>query len=224
MSRFEIEIKSFLGDKTQADLLVLSMKKIDPGCKEVCRSKQLNHYFKDGDVNVLISAVENLFKKEEQENLREVIAKGKDFSVRSRQKDAEVLLVVKASLDGGTSANTVTRLEFEEPVKITLSELDELILNAGFSYEAKWSRDRVEYLYKDINVCLDKNAGYGYLAEFEIISAAEEQNTVIKEKLKNIMSELKVEELPQDRLARMFAFYNENWSDYYGTEKTFLID
>jgi len=39
-----------------------------------------------------------------------------------------------------------------------------------------------------------------------------------------LMAELGVAELPQDRLARMFDFYNQNWPDYYGTDKTFTIE
>jgi hypothetical protein len=38
------------------------------------------------------------------------------------------------------------------------------------------------------------------------------------------MTELDVVELEQDRLARMFSFYNANWPDYYGTEKVFIIE
>jgi hypothetical protein len=38
------------------------------------------------------------------------------------------------------------------------------------------------------------------------------------------MQELGVDELAQDRLARMFAHYNQNWPDYYGTDKTFTIE
>ena len=29
---------------------------------------------------------------------------------------------------------------------------------------------------------------------------------------------------PQERLDRMFAFYNANWQEYYGTEKTFTLE
>src|SRR5690606_5968193 len=142
---------------------------------------------------------------------------GNSFSIRTRQKDDQVLLVVKASVDEGTSANTVSRLEFEEPVNLSLEELDQILLDSGFSYQAKWSRERGEYAYKGINVCLDKNAGYGYLAEFEKILDDESLVNAARDEIAEIMRELGVEELPQDRLERMFAHYNQNWTDYYGT-------
>jgi len=224
MSQFEIEIKSLLGEKAQAEALVQRMEKLDPNLKVVSENKQLNHYFKDGDINNLFLKTKELFERKVQEKFADIIKKGTDFSIRSRQKNEEVFLVVKAAVDGGTSSNTVSRLEFEEKVNISLADLDKLVLEAGFVYEAKWSRGRVEYAYKNANVCIDKNAGYGYLAEFEVISEAEAEIEEVKEELKTLMAELGVTELSQERLARMFAFYNDNWRDYYGTDKTFLIE
>ena len=45
-----------------------------------------------------------------------------------------------------------------------------------------------------------------------------------EDNLRGIMARVGVEELKQDRLQRMFDYYNQNWRDYYGTEKTFNID
>jgi hypothetical protein len=38
------------------------------------------------------------------------------------------------------------------------------------------------------------------------------------------MAELDLTELGQERLERMFEFYNKNWPDYYGTEKVFNLE
>lgn len=224
MSQYEIEIKSLLGDEESAGRLVEKMQSLDPECKKVSHNSQLNHYFAGGDIHKLYEKVEHLFQGEQHERFQRIAEKGSDFSVRTRQKNDEVLLVVKASLDGGTSSNTVSRMEFEEPVAVTLAELDELVLSSGYEYEAKWSRNRDEYEYKDIAVCIDHNAGYGYLAEFETVTDDEENLETVRENLETIMKELEVEELSQDRLARMFAFYNENWRDYYGTKKMFNVE
>ena len=43
-------------------------------------------------------------------------------------------------------------------------------------------------------------------------------------RLRALMTELGVEELAQDRLERMFAYYNANWPTYYGTEETFTVE
>lgn len=224
MAHFEIEIKSLLGNKENADALTAKMKELDPTTKITSRNTQLNHYFVGGDIKKLYEQVEHLFSGAEHDKLERVIERGSSFSVRSRQKNDEVLLVVKAAIDDGDSANTVKRIEFEEPVGITLDELDELILAAGFTYQAKWSREREEYEYKGASVCLDKNAGYGYLAEFEKIVPDEDLVDQVRDELEGLMAELGVTELTQDRLARMFEHYNANWPDYYGTDKVFVIE
>ena len=233
MSHFEIEVKSLLGEEHNALALKEKMHGLDPTCALVSTNKQLNHYFepasteqadKGGDMQELYEAVAHLFGEVERAKLKTTIDRGKEFSIRSRQRDEEILLVVKASIDEGTSANTIKRMEFEEPVAITLDELDALLLGAGFSYQAKWSREREEYAYKGASVCLDKNAGYGYLAEFEKIVHNEEEADEVRDEIDALMNELEVVELEQDRLARMFSFYNANWPDYYGTEKVFIIE
>lgn len=224
MAHFEIEIKSLLGEKEHADALKSRMAAADPSCQLVSENKQLNHYFEGGDIDALYAATEHLFEGGQHEKFKRIVEKGSDFSVRTRQKDEAVLLVIKASVDEGTSANTVSRLEFEEAVAITLDELDQLVLGSGYQYQAKWSREREEYAYKGANVCIDKNAGYGYLAEFEKVTEDESGIDAVRGELEALMSELGVHELPQDRLARMFAYYNDNWERYYGTDNTFTIN
>lgn len=224
MSHFEIEVKSLLGEEENAVALKQKMMELDPSTKKIAENKQLNHYFHNGDVQELYKKVEHLFTGEQHEKLKKIIERGNEFSVRTRQKDEEVLLVVKASIDEGTSENTVKRMEFEEPVSITLKELDELVLTAGFEYQAKWSREREEYEYKGASVCFDKNAGYGYLAEFEKIVQEESLADQVRSEIDVLMEELGVMELSQERLARMFDHYNNNWADYYGTDKTFVIE
>ncbi len=224
MAHYEVEIKSLLGGKENADALLSRMREIDPSVELVSKNAQLNHYFEGGDVKKLVASVQEFFDDEERTKLDTMVSKGNDFSVRTREKDGQVLLVLKASVDSGTSANTVSRLEFEEPVLLTLPELDTIVQNAGFSYQAKWSRSREEYSYKGANVCLDKNAGYGYLAEFEKVVASEDAVQSARTEIETMMTELGVSELPQDRLARMFDFYNKNWQEYYGTDKVFSIE
>lgn len=224
MSHFEIEVKSLLGEKERAEALKRKMQELDPACARVSQNKQLNHYFEGGDLKELYEKVRHLFAGEQHKKFQMIAERGSDFSVRTRQRDDEVLLVVKASIDEGTSANTVKRMEFEEPVPLPLDELDLLLLDAGHMYQAKWSREREEYQFKGVNVCIDRNAGYGYLAEFEKIVHDEAEADAVREELDGLMSELDVAELSQDRLARMFEHYNQNWAEYYGTEKTFVIE
>lgn len=223
MHSYEIEIKSLLGSSENADALRAKLQVIDPHCKQTSHNKQLNHYFIGGTMDALVSKVEGVVSAEAHQKLADLVHKVTNISVRTRNKDGQVQLVVKASVGDDTSANGVSRIEFEEKVSLTLEQLDRVLIEAGFRYQAKWSREREEYLCKGLNVCLDRNAGYGWLAEFEKVVHSEAEIAGARAEIEVVMKVCGVEELQQDRLERMFAFYNEHWPEYYGTDKIFTI-
>jgi len=229
MANYEVEIKSLLGNPENAEKLRSRLRDVDNGVTCHSTNKQLNHYFVGGDLMMLAEGLAEHLADGYQKKLSELAERASDVSVRTRltsqdDKDGEIFIVVKASVDDTTSENGISRMEFEEPVDLTLAELDELVLAAGFEYQAKWSREREEYVCKGVNVCLDRNAGYGYLAEFEKVVDDEGQIDAAREEVEQLMHDLEVEELPQDRLARMFEHYNKNWLEYYGTEKVFVVE
>ncbi len=222
---YEIEIKSLLGSKENAETLKNNLKKYFPDTKLIGKGKQLNHYFNlPNSLDDLKSKVKEFIPKEKIEELEHVLCHGQKMSLRTRDADGKVILVVKASVGDGSSSNGVKRIEFESVVPMTLAELDKALLDAGATYQAKWSREREEYQSGDMQVCIDKNAGYGYLAEFEKVTQDEGSLDAVKHDLLDVMKKLDVVELAQDRLERMFAHYNAHWSEYYGTENTFIID
>ncbi|MES2216577.1 MAG: CYTH domain-containing protein [Patescibacteria group bacterium] len=222
---YEVEIKSLLGSKEAAEKLKSSLKSAYPDTKLVGQGKQLNHYFNTpADTAKLIHGVEALVPAEKKAAFEKILKEGKKISLRTRDADGTVILVMKASVGDDSSSNGVTRIEFESKVNKSLAELDQLLLDSGATYQAKWSREREEYAAGDMHICLDKNAGYGYLAEFERVTPDESSLTAVKNDLLAVMAKLGAVELPQDRLERMFAHYNANWRDYYGTEKTFQIE
>ncbi len=239
--QYEIEIKSLLGGKEKAEELKIKMKAADPQFVEIGSHKQLNHYFVDGDLKTLYHNAANVIEAGKKDKLRELSEKAKDYSVRTRWADGKVILVVKASVDDTTSSNGTARLEWESPVSFPsfekagfrgvkpsaadeIQQLDELVLKSGFKYQAKWSRERQEFQYKGANVSIDKNAGYGYLSEFEMVIGDPAKADETKAAIRQMMKDLGIDELPQDRLARMFDYYNKNWENYYGTEKIFTIE
>ncbi len=222
MSSFEIEIKSLLGSKENADAL---RGKIESKFGKVVpvKTKQLNHYFMGGDMTKFKENFARKISKDKFPMFEKIVDHGKKISVRTRRTDTATILVVKASIDDTTSSNGIARLEFEEKLSMTLDELDKMLLDSGFTYQAKWSREREEYILPELQICLDKNAGYGYLAEFEKVLGDAGESELAQKSLRGLMSEFGVEELAQDRLERMFAHYNSNWQNYYGTENVFTI-
>lgn len=221
---YEIEIKSLLGNKENAEKLLQKMKASDPVMQILGAHKQLNHYFQGGDLKRLFKNVADIIEVDKKEQLKALAEKAKEYSVRTRWADGNVILVIKASIDDTTSSNGTARLEWESHVKISIEELDKLVLNSGFKYQAKWSRERQAFKYKDIDVTIDKNAGYGHLAEFEKQIGDESKAGETKDYIRDAMKELGLAELPQDRLERMFDYYNQHWQDYYGTDKIFTIE
>ncbi|MDQ1284332.1 MAG: hypothetical protein QG620_680 [Patescibacteria group bacterium] len=221
--KYEVEIKSLL--QTEENAQKLRGKLAEQGIKMTNKYSQLNHYFlSNGDFAKLEEKLASLFDGEKKEKLKKILEKGKDHSLRTREMNGEVFFVVKASVDDTTSSNGILRMEFEEKVDISLEKLDNILEEAGFGYQAKWSRDREEYGKDDFYITIDKNAGYGYLSEFEIQTENENSLNDAKQRILEFMGELELVELSQDRLERMFKFYNENWRDYYGTENVFNVE
>lgn len=227
-SHFEIEIKSLLITKENADTLLAHLREYDPELKQVEDSKQLNHYFIGRDVSRLGDKLLQYFPANKKASFAETLRKGKKISVRTRQQNDKVIFVMKASIDDTTSSNGISRMEFEVEIpELNLDQLDKLFLDAGLQYQAKWSRERRAFQLHLLNapapitVCIDKNAGYGYLAEFEMVIDDANQAETAMQFLRNLMKELHVTELEQSHLEKMFSHYNAHWSDFYGTDKIF---
>lgn|SRR3989338_1181154 len=224
---YEIEIKSLLGSKENADKLRAKLKRHDPELKLVGQGKQRNHYFNaPRDIQVTEAVIAPLYpSKEKRQELVRVMQKVKgEVSIRTREADGKVSFILKMSIGDDSSANGVSRIEFDETVALSLEALDKKLLDVGISYQAKWSREREEYRSGTMHITIDKNAGYGYLAEFEQVVDGNEKAEKAKQELVALMDELGVSELPQERLERMFAHYNKHWEEYYGTDKVFVIE
>ncbi|HTR18853.1 MAG TPA: CYTH domain-containing protein [Candidatus Paceibacterota bacterium] len=224
MQSYEVEVKSLLGSEERADELREEMKKIDPLSELQTKNKQLNHYFEKGALKKLAEVLSPHLSGVAEIKLDDMAERAKEFSVRTRDKNGTVYFVVKASVGDDSSQNGVARIEFEEKLDLSLEALDKLILSAGFSYQAKWSREREEYICKNVNVTLDKNAGYGWVAEFELVVQDQAKISDAKRQIEALMQELGVQELPQERLERMFSYYNTHWQEYYGTDKIFTVE
>lgn len=224
MNSFEIEVKVLLGEEEHAKSLIEKIH-LHPDTSLLGQNNQLNHYFLiDGDLARLESTLQSYIDEVHHERLRHILTQGKNHSLRTRDVDGKLLFVVKASVDDTSSANGTARLEFEEAIPdMDIHALDQILLDHGFSYQSKWSRQRQEYQYKDMHVCIDKNAGYGYVAEFEKVITNPEEVDQAKASIREEMAALGVEELDQGRLERMFAHYNQHWPEYYGSEKTFVL-
>ena len=222
MTTYEIEIKSLLGSQENADNFRTTIS--DKGAEKQSENNQLNHYFINGDFQKLIDLLNTHFDDGQYVRLVKIVSEGESHSVRTREVDGVVKFVVKSSVDETTSDNGIARMEFEEDVDTSLDDLDQILLEAGFEYQAKWSRHREEYLLRDVSITLDKNAGYGWLTEFELVVGQEADLDQAESQTRDLMDDCGVKESDQERLARMFDHYNSNWRDYYGTDNIFTLE
>lgn len=223
--QYEVEIKTLIWSKENAENFLENLENAVEKLEKKGENAQLNHYFTSWDFEKLLGNLEEKINPERLESLRNITNISGKHSVRTRFVDGNSILVVKLSVDATSSSNGIQRMEWEEVFQgMNIDDLDAILLGSGFEYQAKWSRERVEYTFDNITVCIDKNAGYGYLAEFEMVIANPDETQMAEENIRGIMARVGVEELDQDRLARMFEYYNQNWREYYGTEKTFIID
>src|SRR3989344_1808619 len=220
---YEIEIKSLLGSKERQQELRARLEALDPNFHLLEKSKRLNHYFVGGDLGGLFRRLLNRVDTAKIESFKKITTdfEEKNCSIRSKwvnpvRSSRGALNPAFAKADQHSSPWQATGLSLEE--------LDQAILDVGFKYQAKWSEEREEYQFRDMRVTLDFSPGYGYMAEFEIVSNSAESIFADKAKLKATMKELGVEEVPNERIERMFEFYNANWQDYYGTDKVFVIE
>jgi adenylate cyclase class IV len=223
---YEVEIKTLLGEKEKADQL--RQKLINQGYQKTGEGSQLNHYFEytPDDFEGLLALTSEFLDQNPQEQFENQLQEAKKVSIRTRQADGKVYFVAKLSVGDDSSANGILRHEVQEEVDMTLEEIDKALLAAGLQYQAKWSREREEFESEetDFYITIDKNAGYGYLAEFELEVKEENQLSQARERIISLMNEFDLKELDQGRLDRMFSFYNKNWAEYYGTEKVFTVE
>lgn len=226
--QYEVEVKTLLGDDhKQAHAFVRKLKEHDPALQQTGQSNQLNHYFDSGgDAQKLPTAVGKYLSKKDLTAFKKILSEAKSFALRTRDADGKVLLVAKASKEEGEDdQHALERLEGEyQTTAKNIDELDDAIQSAGYGFLSKWSRERREYRYKGLTACIDKNAGYGFVAELEKVvdsrDAAEQARAEILAELKR----LGLVELSQERVGRMFEYYNQHWPEYYKTDKTFVIE
>ena len=224
---FEIEIKCLLLDKDALNKTKNALALIFPAMSLFSEESQINHYFGiDGSLKTLLSSLTSYLSAEQISELGQIVdSQPTDYSLRTRCINEKIVkLVIKIAGNGETSANGVLRREFEVTLNISIDELDKIIINCGFGYLSKWSRQRQEYnLDAQTKVCFDRNAGYGWIVEIEKMADSEAQARQARTEVEAIVKQASLQELDPQRLERMFAFYNQNWKDYYGTDKVFII-
>lgn len=80
----------------------------------------------------------------------------------------------------------------------------------GLDTKIKWIRDRKQFNWDGIKVCLDFTKGYGYIIELEKIGSEENKEKILAE-LRQKMSELNVVITSKEEFEANYEYYKENW-------------
>ncbi len=88
--------------------------------------------------------------------------------------------------------------------------LGKLFNALGHNVEIKWLRERNQFNWNGIKVCLDYTKGYGYILELEKIGSEENKEKIIEE-LKQKMDELNISLTSKEEFNEKYNFYKENW-------------
>lgn len=229
----ELEIKSLVTNL--ADLQTKIESKYDMTRCTKTYSEQLNHYFeedKEALKKLLFNYDKNLFTwnlyELTQPHEDELVSASK-LAVRSRWDSVQgTLLIFKYSLIDENSVNGTTRKELEFPLDVELTELDNYLLECGFTYQSKWSRQRTQYSFDSgWNLCLDNNAGFGGILEVEYVATEEEyaaKQDYLMYKARNFLNTLGLVELDASLLNTMFDYYSNRYDNFYGTDKLIWDD
>lgn len=225
MNNTELEIKCLLSTQENADAFILKLQQhwVDTNTM-IKAERQLNHYFSWGNILDIYNKLSSHIPMKDAEKLYNICVYGRNHSVRTRSilPWDHTILVVKSSNNDDTSTHSISRLEREHHfTMMNLEELDAVLLDLGWEYLSKRSRIRTNYRIENIDICLDHNAGYGYVVEFETVLVPGEDITAAELRIRSLMETLWVKELPQAKLELMFSHYNTHWRDYYGSNRTF---
>ena len=76
--------------------------------------------------------------------------------------------------------------------------------------EAKWQAERTIFAALGLTLDVFFTPGYGYMIEFEKVITDDTDRETAYQQVIDVMHQLGVTELPNDRLERMFAYYNQH--------------
>tara|TARA_Y100000034_G_scaffold45400_1_gene55833 strand:+ start:11450 stop:12001 length:552 start_codon:yes stop_codon:yes gene_type:complete len=96
--------------------------------------------------------------------------------------------------------------------KEDFNNLSKIFNSIGLCVEIKWLRDRKQFNWRGIKVCLDYTKGYGYIIELEKMSSEENKEKILEE-IKQKFNELKIVISTKEEFEKKFNNYKENWEN-----------
>lgn len=167
--------------------------------------------------------IRSFISKEKYEELLEFFSKNaiieKEDSQETHYFDCEQDLRIQKNNFGSKIWMKKGKIHDEVREEIEIKGKDEdfenmkkLFESLGHKTQIIWLRDRKQFKWKGIKVCLDYTKGYGYIIEMEKIGTEENKEEILNE-LKQKFKELNIELTPKEEFEKQYEYYKENWRE-----------
>ena len=105
--------------------------------------------------------------------------------------------------------------EFREEIEIVVNKeyfdkAQKIFNQIGLNTQIIWLRNRKQFNWNNIKVCLDYTKGYGHIIEFEILTSEDKKELALEE-LKQKFKELNIPLTPRDEFEKKYKEYLGNW-------------
>jgi predicted adenylyl cyclase CyaB len=94
----------------------------------------------------------------------------------------------------------------------SFENLGKLFNALGHKVEIKWLRNRNQFNWNGIKVCLDFTKGYGYIIELEKIGTEENKEKIIED-FKQKLNELNISLTSKEEFTNKYNYYKEHWRE-----------
>lgn len=154
--------------------------------------------------------------QEKQENYYYQASGKNDFRIRKTDNCAFIILK-KGWMHDDDREEIEIKIDRKD-----FQKADKIFTSLGFKYDTKWYRVRKEYRYKDFNISIDFNAGYGWIAEIEkIVRKGHEEKA--KKDILQLARIVNIKPASKSLFDKMYKYYKNNWPYYFDSKTTFDI-
>jgi len=193
-----------------------------PSAKVLENYKEQKFYIPTKKKNIEVE-IQNFITKEKYEELLEFFNQNAEFVKEDFQEtfyfDENSNLRIQRNSNGAKLWHKSGNVhdEFMEEIEIhtkreDFENMEKFLNKLGHSVKIKWLRNRNQFNWQEIKVCLDFTKGYGYILELEKMSSEDNKEKVLKE-LKQKLAELNIEETPKEIFNQKYNYYKEHWRE-----------
>jgi len=184
--------------------------------------KSIPRFKIDEEKNVEVET-RSLISKEKYEELLEYFRMNASLVREDNQEnyyyDSDANLVVQRGNSGSMvrikKGKIHDNCREEKEIYFSREDFDKingLLVELGYKNEIKWYRNRKEFDWEGVRVCLDYTKGYGYIIELEEMSDDANKDWVLK-KLRSKLIILKVDETSKEEFNKKYEYYISNWRE-----------